>query len=306
MPERSKRLRGLEYHIYRAGYRLLGHLPWFLIDGLTYFVAAVLFAIVGYRRRIVDINLKNSFPEKTDLERRELAWLFYLHLSYQFISTPKMLYQDAETIVKEHLELEGMEGLREEAKAGAKAIILLLGHCGNWEVFTASNLYLKPFGLQLEQLYRRLSNEAFDAVQLELRTRFGAITTPKGDVGRRIISAIRQPEGEGQVHVFAFIADQKPGHTAVPLWTTFLNQRTPWVNGAERLARKYNLPVYYVDVSRIGKRKYRGEFICITHNGAETENDEITSRFAELLEESIKRDPSIWLWSHKRWKHNGY
>lgn len=296
----------IEYYLYKGLYRILGFMPWCLIDGLSYIIAGILYGLVAYRRSIVEQNLRRSFPSRSPLELRELAWQFYHHLAYQFLSTPKILYQSPEVVMDKHLRFVGLEQLQADKEAGAKAFILLLGHYGNWEVFTASNLYLKPIGLQVEQLYRKLKNKAFDAVQLELRTRFGAITTAKGDVGRRIISAIKRPDGSGEVHAFAFIADQKPGNTPIPLWTTFLHQNTPWVNGAERLARKYALPVYYVDVRRVGKRAYEGEFVCITHNAQTTELDEVTRTFATLLEQTIERDPALWLWSHKRWKHNGY
>jgi lauroyl/myristoyl acyltransferase len=29
----------------------------------------------------------------------------------------------------------------------------------------------------------------------------------------------------------------------------------------------------------------------------------LTKSFAKFLETNIKKDPSNWLWSHKRWKH---
>lgn len=289
------------YYLFRGLYTFLAYLPWVLIEAISYVIAALMYGVVRYRRSVVATNLRNSFPDKTALELRELSWDFYYHLAHQFVSTPKILSQSAEVVKAKHLFLSGQEQLAEDARAGAKAIILLLGHCGNWEVFSAANLYLKEHGLQTEQLYRPLDNKAFDEVQLALRTRFGATTTVKGEIGRKLIEQIRNPQSE--VHAIAFIGDQTPGRPHIGLWTTFLHQPTPWLDGAERLARKYGLPVYYVDIRRLSNRKYSGEFVCITKDASQTQAKEITKRFASLLEESIKRDPAIWLWSHKRWKH---
>lgn len=289
------------YYLYKYAYWLLAHLPWFVIEGISHVSTALLYSIIRYRRRVVRENLMRSFPEISSLELRELEWDFYNHLVHQFISSPKILYQKPETITRKHLKLIGSEQLGEDAKSGAKAIILLMGHCGNWEIFTAANLYLKPHGVQAEQLYRPLSNQALDAVQLELRTRFGAITTPKGDIARSLIEQTREPEN--LPHAIAFIADQTPSAKHIGLWSQFLGQPTAWLDGAERLARKYALPVYYLDIKRLSNTSYEGTFVRLSSDGSTTEPGEITLAFARHLEQSIKRDPAIWLWSHKRWKH---
>jgi KDO2-lipid IV(A) lauroyltransferase len=33
-----------------------------------------------------------------------------------------------------------------------------------------------------------------------------------------------------------------------------------------------------------------------------TSDHEITGRYAQMLEEDIRRAPELWLWSHRRWK----
>lgn len=291
----------LAYRFYQALYFVLGHLPWLVIEGLAYVLAVLLYGVVRYRREVVYNNMRQSFPEKSEVELRELVWDFYHHLVTQFISAPKMLYQSPETIQAKHLQLSGGEMMQEDIQRGAKAIILLLGHCGNWEIFTASNLYLRPIGLCLEQLYRPLKDKALDDVQLALRTRFGAVTTPKSNIGRSLIQQLNQDGATPRV--IAFIADQTPSPAHIGLWTNFLNQPTPWLNGAERLARKYALPVYYLDITRISNRCYRGDAIRISSNASECEEGEVTRRFADLLEKTIQRDPAIWLWTHLRWKH---
>lgn len=293
----------LAYYSYRTLYRLLSLLPWFAIEGLAYVFAALLYGVLGYRRQVVGENLRRSFPEKSRLELRELEWDFYYHLVHQFLSAPKILYRSGEVIKQKHMQLLGIEHLAEEIEGGAKAIILLMGHCGNWELFSACGLYFDEIGLQAEQLYRPLDNEALDQVQRELRTRFGAFVTPKTEVGRSLIAHLRGGEGEDAPRIIAFIADQKPNPHHVGLWTQFLNQPTPWLDGAERLARKYALPVYYLDVKRISNRQYTGEFVLISHDASREPAKYVTKQFSLLLEKSIQRDPAIWLWSHKRWKH---
>ena len=42
----------------------------------------------------------------------------------------------------------------------------------------------------------------------------------------------------------------------------------------------------------------------MTETPKETKEGEITEMFARRLEQTIRREPAYWLWSHKRWKLN--
>lgn len=290
------------YYLLRIAYWLLGHLPWWVIEGLSYVLAALLYSVVRYRRKVVASNLRASFPDKSAWELRALEWDFYEHLVHQFLSSPKILYQSRERLLSEHLTLEGVEQLGEDTAHGARAAIIMLGHLGNWEVLTAASYAIAEEGMQLEQLYRQLNDEALDRVQRELRSRHGAITTLKGDIGRRMVELMRSPDAEPRA--VAFIADQTPTRQHIGLWTSFLHQPTAWLDGAERIARKYDLPVYYIDITRLSNRRYQARFVRMSAGARSTAPGEITRLFASLLEENIQRDPAIWLWSHKRWKHS--
>ena len=52
---------------------------------LMYFLADVFYIftyhIIGYRKKTVRNNLKNSFPEKTEVEIKQITKAFYRHLS---------------------------------------------------------------------------------------------------------------------------------------------------------------------------------------------------------------------------------
>ena len=42
----------------------------------------------------------------------------------------------------------------------------------------------------------------------------------------------------------------------------------------------------------------------ITKNPNETQENEITDKFLNLLENQIIEEPAYWLWTHNRWKHS--
>ena len=291
-----------KYPLYRFAYGVMARLPWWLIRLMSYLGAIQLYAVVRYRRKVVEANLRTSLPELTPQELRDTTWAFYQHLVLQMLSTPKILSQPIEVIRTEYLSMAGIDECSQEIlQSGVRVGIVMLGHIGNWEILSAGNAWFAQHGIRLEQLYRPLKDASLDAVQLALRSRHGARTTPKADAGRRMIQLLRDPDEPPTV--MAFIADQTPSRQHTNYWTSFLGQETAFLDGAERLALRYDLPVYYCDVRRVGAVRYTATFVPIRLCGERAPMGTITERYAQLLEATIRRDPAIWLWSHRRWKH---
>jgi KDO2-lipid IV(A) lauroyltransferase len=83
----------------------------------------------------------------------------------------------------------------------------------------------------------------------------------------------------------------------------FLNQDTPVFLGVEKMAKKFNYPVVYGDMYRKTRGNYVVNFKMLTENPQDMLDFEITEMHMNWLEESIKKNPQDWLWSHRRWKH---
>lgn len=53
-------------------------------------------------------------------------------------------------------------------------------------------------------------------------------------------------------------------------------------------------------------RPKRGEYLCryvkITDDATALPTFELTKIYYQMLEQTIKSDPRLWLWSHNRWK----
>ena len=102
----------------------------------------------------------------------------------------------------------------------------------------------------------------------------------------------------------ALVADQVPDVPEQAYWTDFLYRDTPFYPGSERLARSRNLPVFYTELARVRRGYYEVTFTCIGEPPyANLPPGAILERYRDLLEETIRKHPSDWLWSHKRWKH---
>ena len=93
-----------------------------------------------------------------------------------------------------------------------------------------------------------------------------------------------------------------PGYNGIHCWVDFLNHDTPVYSGPERIARMQHSQVYYLDIRRPRRGYYIGKFIKMADDAAECEKFTLTKEYFRLLEESIRRQPQYWLWSHRRWK----
>ena len=73
--------------------------------------------------------------------------------------------------------------------------------------------------------------------------------------------------------------------------------------GAERIARKLDLPVIFLDVQKVKRGYYTVEMKLMTAHAKQTAENEITESYARMTEKMILRNPAYWLWTHKRWKY---
>ena len=266
----------------------------YYISDLSFFSV---YHIIRYRRKLVRKNLRNSFPDKTEEEIVSIEKDFYHHLCDYYFETIKLL-NISDFRMKKHFVFKNEELIQYFLNDG-KSVILMLGHYGNWEWVASITLWVKDENTAIGQIYRPLRNKAFDLFFLKLRARFHSIGFAKNEIYREIIKMRRA----GKKWLLGFISDQRPSPHNIHYWTQFLNQDTPVLNGAEKIAKQTGAVVCYLDVKKIKRGFYEGKVKLIAENSKETEEFEITEKYMRLMEKTILRNPAYYLWSHKRWKH---
>ncbi len=270
---------------------LVASLPFYLLYLLSD-CCYYLVRLTGYRRKVVLRNLRNSFPEKTEPEIQSMANNFYRYLCDLLLETLKTM-RISETELKKRCafaKLEWLQKLYDEKRS----LIVVTGHYGNWEWGGPAFSLLTPYTLL--GAYKPLANRFFDKMLFGLRTRFGSHLVPAKKILRRMI------ETRNSVTSTALLADQTPGKRDAH-WMEFLHQDTPIFTGPEKLARKFNYPVVFMNIRRIKRGYYEVDTELLFENPAETPEGEITETFTRRLEADIREEPTYWLWSHKRWKH---
>lgn len=273
--------------------KLLSYLPLFILYRISDAIAFLAYRILKYRRNIILNNLSNSFPEKSKEEITKIMEDYYLNLSDIMVETIKSYSISAEEL-QNRIKILNFHILDNPLKQG-KSVITLTSHQGNWEWLLLCHSIAIKNG-DVVAAYQRVSTLA--EFILYIRTRFGAKLIEKNNMIREMVKKTQRPT------VYALVADQTPSDLSNRYFTTFLNQNTPFFSGAEKVAIKYNMVVLYVHMRRVKRGYYEVEFIEIGNPPYKHEGFVITKNYIDQVEKGIINDPSQWLWSHKRWKHN--
>ena len=283
------------YYITFAFWYLLSLLPMrihYIISDILYLL---IYKLVGYRIKVVRNNLSTSFPEKGEVELRQIERRFY-HWFCDYIAETVKMFSMSEKQMRKRMQFEDIEQINEEFRKG-KSVTVYLGHYCNWEWVSSLPLSLSAESTAAQQ-YHPIENKVMDRLFLHSRSRFGAVSVEM----KEAFAILRNWQKEGRHSVTGYISDQVPGFSSMHYWPWFLNHDTPAYTGAERIAHILNTPVYYFDIYRPRRGYYVAKAVKMSDEPQKEEKFSLTEQYYRLLENSIKRAPEFWLWNHNRWK----
>ncbi len=273
---------------------LISKLPFPVLYVLSDIAAFVARRIVQYRKNTIIDNLKNSFPGFTEEQINRIVPDFYRNLSDVFLETLKLLSIRERDLLR-RVKIKNID-LMNKYYLQKKTVIATTSHLCNWEWMLGA--FSLQFPAPVDGVYQKIENPFFDRLMIRIRSRFGAFPVEKNDAFRESLRKRHIP------HVIALVADQSPpAHEENVHWTSFLNRRTAFYNGMDRLGRTFNWPVVYAEMKRKNRGFYEIVFKELEPNPKNTAQGSIVDKYAESVEESIRENPPHWLWSHNRWKH---
>ena len=249
-----------------------------------------------YRLKLVQKNIRLSFPDKTPREQKQIIQDFYHHFASVLVEIIYG-YRASDEEMRQRVVFENMELLENLARK-KHGVIAYLGHVCNWEWIADVGKQFSDKTIVEHNVYRRQKNARADRAMLKLRSKRGGECVEKNQLLRKLV----QLRHADYPFVIGLIADQKPSPRNAHVWTTFLNQETAFLNGGETLARKFDLGVVYVHITSPQRGYYRIHFELITDNPNHMPQDSITLAYARLIEQNIRIQPHAWLWTHNRWK----
>lgn len=253
----------------------------------------LIYKVFGYRKEVVKMNLRNSFPQKSEKELLVIEKQFYHHLGDLIVESIKNFSISTENLAT-HVHCKNPELLMHYYQQG-RSVIAVTGHYANWEwpgtLFGYFTKHL-PMGI-----YLPLNNKFWDSKMKSSRGKAGLQLVSPKQVGVFFKAHRDIPIGAG------FIADQSPGNPRKAYWTTFLNQETAVQFGTEKYAKEFNCVVLYGKITKTGRGHYELEYFTLTEDPKSLSPGVITEMHTRFNEEIIRSAPQYWLWTHKRWKH---
>lgn len=285
-----------KYKILEGTLRLFAKLPLRFLYTISSCTAWVLGDLVKYRRKVVDGNMKMAFPNAKEKDRKVWRKQFYRHLCDTFIEAAKLL-DISDDEVDDRVKVYNAEIVDRAIEEG-HSVVLFLGHYGNWEWVPAITRHFHNDAAMV-QIYHPLKDKAFDSLMLKIRSRFGSESIPMANTYRRLVEI----ERDGGRFVAGFISDQRPRGHHTDSWMEFLGIETDYITGGEVIGNRLKCRYIYLDVEPVRRGHYSMTFKEI--NPIDDGKEFPYSRsYMKMLEETIRRNPPYWLWSHKRFSHH--
>ena len=287
----------------------MGAVGFYLFYGLNWIVALlplrvlylfsdllypVMYHLVRYRRKVVALNLKNAFPEKSERERLDIEKKFYRHFCDLIVEILKLTHMSNEQLLKRN-PLTNQELLDRLYDEGRDAVTIM-SHYGNWEWTNIIPNYTK---LRVVGIYKPLQNKYFDRFMLNLRQRNDGDAVAMSNIIREVI----KNRNISRRALYGFASDQTPARGEIHFRTQFLNQDTPVFLGAEKIAAKYDMAVLFLNMQKVKRGQYNMTMELLFEHTADLPEHLITETHVKRLEEIIRERPEFWMWSHRRWKY---
>jgi KDO2-lipid IV(A) lauroyltransferase len=279
--------------VYMFFFILLSKIPFWLLYKVSDVFYFFMYYFPGYRKKVVKENLRKSFPTKNKKEISFLSKEFYSNLADLTLETlkiPDMKKDD----VQERIKIMNMDLIHSYLDKGS-SVIVLTGHQCNWEwLLLASSIECR---YPIDAVYKPLQINFLDKLFIEMRSKFGAKPLAMKDVYRSVV------RNKNEARVIAMVADQTPAHSEIQYFTNFMNQNTAFFVGADKIARHTAYPVLFLDMKRVKRGYYEAELHLLKEAPFDNTKFGVIESYARILENSINKNPSDWLWSHRRWKH---
>ena len=285
----------MAYLLYYLVLLPLSYLPLSVLYRLSDLLYLIGYRWLGYRREVVYDNMHGAFPEWSHERVEQEAVQFYRYFFDTIVESVKNYsLSEAESIERLRvLNPQVVAHLARRRRSG----ILYGAHYGNWEIGGLS--FPRQFApANVMAIYSPLKNQVMDRLTKHNRQRTGVTM-----VSRRILKEYFAKDALRPA-IDIFVADQSPSNAVAEKlhWTTFLGRPTAFVAGPERYAVRHDRPVYYINLRRLARGRYASYIYSVSEHPREEAPGYITECFVRHLEAEIRRDPTPWLWTHRRWK----
>lgn len=270
---------------------LFSFLPLWIIYRISDFISFLLNHVIGYRRKVLMKNLTIAFPEKSVKEKKAIIKKFYINFTDTFLEAIKLLTM-SESSLKKRIQFD--PSIFNNLYTTGKSCQVHLGHNFNWEWVTVR--VSRELAYPLLVVYMPIGSKIVDRLFKYFRAKTGAVLLPATDMKNAMMPY------RNEQYLLTLVADQNPGDPARGYWVKFFDRWTPFAAGPEKNARLNDIPIVFARFSKPKRGYYVIETKLATMHPAETKEGELTLQYVRYLEEVIRKQPEVYLWSHNRWR----
>ena len=188
-----------------------------------------------------------------------------------------------------HLEVDGW---RHVEAVGRRPLLVVTGHCGNWELFSPA---FQSRGHSLAAVVRQMDWDWAEDLATRIRQRFGTTVIRRGShESVRLLRRIMKGRD-----ALIMLIDQDIRVDSV--WVPFFGRLARTPSGPAALALRRDmvvLPAFCV-------RRPDGSHL-VSFQAALDLPDDLTAATAMMtrsVEEHVRQQPDQWVWMHRRWRH---
>ena len=251
-------------------------------------------------RRHIGIGMRNleiAFPERSENERRRILRDSYLNLGRsgaEYIRLAGFFHSR----LKNRVTYAGLDHLYEaQRKHPGKGVLALSAHIGNFELLAPAHAM---HGYPTSLVHHTQRFVAGETLLTFVRERAGVHIIRKHKAAREVLRTLRRGE------VIGIPFDQNAKRSEA-IWVPFFGELAATPSGLARLAMLSGAPVHPVFIVRQPDR--RSHVIEISSEiepqlTADTAADvlENTRRYQKAIEDAVRKYPSQWLWTHRRFR----
>jgi len=252
-------------------------------------VGGAAWRLAGRDRERTLAHVGQALPQLAANERERLGRASFVHFGTMLGECLWLASRDAAELGR-HVALEGWEEVA-RARAARRPVLILTGHCGNWELLAAA---LNARGLGMAVVARELDDPGLQGALLDLRGRFGTRTIVRGTPGaaRELLRTLRSGGALGM------LIDQDTRVEGV--WVDFLGRPAWTPSGAADIALRFGAAVLPTFIERLADGSHRARIAPALELAGDPQA--ATQQMSDAIAAQIRRVPEQWVWMHRRWR----
>jgi len=242
----------------------------------------ILYSLSSERKKIVEINLKLCFPNKSEEDRKEMVKEIFKDMGRGLIETG-IAWWRSDKFIEKLITKKSNFGLLDDVKEGC---LILLKHSTHAELDIRMTSSLVKAG----GMYKNQTNKVMNYLMIKARNKYliGTVTNRQTRRGLKFLNGGLK---------FMYAADQDYGTNGAE-FVPFFGIQAATVTLPYDLYKK-GTKVFFFNVVRVRS----GYEITLEDIGAKANKENFLQLMNETYEEAILKEPTQYFWMHRRFKN---